>query len=119
MKINLKMLLIISDTFILCKLSLPRPQVFTKYTIPKRGLILMDVCLGGTINTNTKFNALTCQEDIQNQSSYQTPGIYLNLLSQPNSTSTQVGSDKVIIWTTPPHHPTSQTFKSLPGNPVS
>ena len=38
------------------------------------------------------------------------------IFSQPNSTSTQVGSDKVISWTTtPPTHPI-QTFKALPDN---
>ena len=40
-------------------------------------------------------------------------------LSQPNSTSTRVGSDKVISQTTTTtHHPQpSQTFKALPDNP--
>jgi hypothetical protein len=33
--------------------------------------------------------------------------------SQPNSTSTRVGVDKVISWTTTHHHP-SKTFKQLP-----
>ena len=31
------------------------------------------------------------------------------VLSQPNSTSTQVGIDKVITWTTPPHPTTPPT----------
>ena len=39
-------------------------------------------------------------------------------LSQPNSTSTQVGGEKVMGWLTPPtpHHPPTETVKALPDN---